>query len=867
MHELSAGVLPRMKSGEYIDSPVLQLLTSKSHASGPDKRICLLLSDGVYFDKDVKLTADLNNIYDVGKLSNFSVLRVDEYKIADKNMLIICKMTILTPGQETNGKIGEPIDCNNALTLIASTNVEPDHTAALTSGALLSMMSGKNITRPVLQILDSKLICDGRDERIRLSVSDGRFFHTYTWLSSTLKNMYHEGILSDFCIVSLDEYLITSAGTITNRRRIFFIYRETLIILKMSLLVPGDQVKVKIGEPVVLEPSVTTRVISTIPTLTTGALPRMKSGEYLDSPVLQLLTSKSYGSGPDKRIRLFLSDGAYFDKDAKLATDLINIYDVGKLSNFSILRVDEYKIADKNMLIICKMTILTPGQGINERIGEPIDCNNALALIALTNVEPHHTALTSGALLSMMSGKNITRPVLQILGSKLILNGRDERIRLLVSDGKFYQSYTLLSSTLKNMYHEGILSDFCIVRLDEYFVSRVATTPKRQDVLIILEMKLLVPGDQVKVKIGEPVVLEPSITTNVKSTIRTLTTGAIADIRAGIKKNDPVLKIVGAKVRKIGDIEQICLEVSDGKYFESNVLVSIGLNYLFYAGKLSKNTIIKLDEYMYHTNYQSPTFLILKMTILAAGDKVKKPVRTAMHYIEDLTKETTPMTNLPQLCTGYLPIIMCGLNSNIYPVIQILKAEIVICAGAERIRLLISDGKFTNSNTLLSEDLNFIYHEGKLSNNAIVKVNKYLMIALNHDRKQTGILIQEMTVLTPGQRVSKIGNPIDYRRANEGNETERSASDPRQRNIFRSLRNLKFYNLPSVLPKTRRNKPKTVIKYKYQIKKNLKATVDGGLTYALGGLRPNEDKWTLILLLLYMYSHQRQLLIVKSTYN
>lgn len=78
---------------------------------------------------------------------------------------------------------------------------------------------------------------------------------------------------------------------------------------------------------------------------------------------------------------------------------------------------------------------------------------------------------------------------------------------------------------------------------------------------------------------------------------------------------------------------------------------------------------------------------------------------------------------------------MCGLNSNIYPVIQILKAEIVMCAGAERIRLLISDGKFTNSNTLLSEDLNFIYHEGKLSNNAIVKVNKYLMIALNHDRK------------------------------------------------------------------------------------------------------------------------------------
>lgn len=52
----------------------------------------------------------------------------------------------------------------------------------------------------------------------------------------------------------------------------------------------------------------------------------------------------------------------------------------------------------------------------------------------------------------------------------------------------------------------------------------------------------------------------------------------------------------------------------------------------------------------------SPTFLILKMTILAAGDKVKKPVRTAMHYIEDLTKETTPMTNLPQLCTGYLPV-------------------------------------------------------------------------------------------------------------------------------------------------------------------------------------------------------------------
>lgn len=73
-----------------------------------------------------------------------------------------------------------------------------------------------------------------------------------------------------------------------------------------------------------------------------------------------------------------------------------------------------------------------------------------------------------------MTGEDVPQPVLQILGIKKInTNSDQERYRLLMSDGKYYNSYAMLASQLNEMQHKGLLTENTIVRLDKYMTSMV----------------------------------------------------------------------------------------------------------------------------------------------------------------------------------------------------------------------------------------------------------------------------------------------------------------------------------------------------------------------------------------------------------
>lgn len=68
----------------------------------------------------------------------------------------------------------------------------------------------------------------------------------------------------------------------------------------------------------------------------------------------------------------------------------------------------------------------------------------------------------------------IDKPVLQILGSKQIKSTENsERYRLLVSDGKYLNSFAMLATQLNNFVSEGQLTDNTIVRIDRFITSMV----------------------------------------------------------------------------------------------------------------------------------------------------------------------------------------------------------------------------------------------------------------------------------------------------------------------------------------------------------------------------------------------------------
>ncbi|KAI4484282.1 hypothetical protein M0804_007738 [Polistes exclamans] len=112
--------------------------------------------------------------------------------------------------------------------------------------------------------------------------------------------------------------------------------------------------------------------------------------------------------------------------------------------------------------------------------------------------------LTEGALDKIMAGDDIDNPIIQILGhKKLIGQNTGERYRLLVSDGKRVNSFTMLATQLNSKITE--LTDFSICQVNRYAVSVVNNSGKQKRVMVILSIDVKVPGEQVGSKIGNPV--------------------------------------------------------------------------------------------------------------------------------------------------------------------------------------------------------------------------------------------------------------------------------------------------------------------------------------------------------------------------
>lgn len=73
-----------------------------------------------------------------------------------------------------------------------------------------------------------------------------------------------------------------------------------------------------------------------------------------------------------------------------------------------------------------------------------------------------------------MSGAEFKgEPIFQVLGSKRIAGGQAERYRVLLSDGKYLQSFAMLSTQLNHLVTSGELSEFSIIKVNNHITSLV----------------------------------------------------------------------------------------------------------------------------------------------------------------------------------------------------------------------------------------------------------------------------------------------------------------------------------------------------------------------------------------------------------
>ncbi|XP_018357780.1 PREDICTED: replication protein A 70 kDa DNA-binding subunit-like [Trachymyrmex cornetzi] len=121
--------------------------------------------------------------------------------------------------------------------------------------------------------------------------------------------------------------------------------------------------------------------------------------------------------------------------------------------------------------------------------------------------------LTEGALEKIMQGIRVPNPVLQVLSYKKLSRNANEdgsgtdRFMLLISDGQKLHSFTILNTQLNNLITENILNDYAICKITKYFMISPDIS-KDIRVMLILDIEVLVSGDQVGNKIGNPTNIE-----------------------------------------------------------------------------------------------------------------------------------------------------------------------------------------------------------------------------------------------------------------------------------------------------------------------------------------------------------------------
>lgn len=168
-------------------------------------------------------------------------------------------------------------------------------------------------------------------------------------------------------------------------------------------------------------------------------------------------------------------------------------------------------------------------------------------------------------------------------------------------------------------------------------------------------------------------------------------------------------------------------------------------------------------------------------------------------------------------------------------VLQVLATKLIESGTSKRVRLNVSDGEHSLATTMLATQLNHLVLDGKIDNNAIIKLKDYQVSVLQKSRRV--VVCLEIDVLKKGSEVSGvIGNPTS---SNTIGKEPASTSD----NVTS--------NLTAITGKENFAAPKSFESPKPMGKMN----INGGTPQTPGGtpmrvmpiisLTPYQNKWTI----------------------
>lgn len=325
-------------------------------------------------------------------------------------------------------------------------------------------------------------------------------------------------------------------------------------------------------------------------------------------------------------IFLTLSDGCLISVLCKLSDELMSAYTEEDLCPLTVIRIDDYETRNNSsgqiIITLNALKIIHKAIDIGQMVGYPIITRKLtykLNLYVENLIKENGNELSSDWIMEFVFGLSVRleNPILQVLSFKKFTVNSAVEYKILVSDGKSQRSSTL-SAQVKSLITTGQLKEFAVIKVSSY----LGSSKRYQQRELYLQSIQVIDNDFGK-KIGNPIPCIPCVDTFVNQASKyvdreivnqefkikkiisvsnqpKLSFACLPDMLKGLTVSTPIIQILDGE--KISD-ETYLLTVSDGIYFETQVILNTAFNELNYSD-MKQFCVIAVNNYIVSTKNQ-----------------------------------------------------------------------------------------------------------------------------------------------------------------------------------------------------------------------------------------------------------------------
>lgn len=250
IEELSIGCLEKIRSGEIIEKPILQVinLVKVTNAEENCFNYSCELSDGKFtFNRFYTRSQHFNNLVASGLIGEFAIIRLEKYEQSDfKSRIKISNVTVVNQAIDVKKIIGEPKPVKDgssqryAITdkMLNKLLAYSDLSSSILDTACLSDMQHEvAVTKPILQLI----IPYRNQEQINLEISDGLFKIYTEILNPEITEQITSKQICQNSLFRVDEYEVSIV------KQEFDSYIPIVNLLKITPLKSSTEI---IGKPI-----------------------------------------------------------------------------------------------------------------------------------------------------------------------------------------------------------------------------------------------------------------------------------------------------------------------------------------------------------------------------------------------------------------------------------------------------------------------------------------------------------------------------------------------------------------------------------------------------------------------------------------